>query len=132
MPDQYRIGVIEDDESLRVAILGLLRMLGHLASGHASSEAFLASGEAGAADCLVCDICLPGISGIELKRRLDASGARTPVIMITGRSDLALRDAAIAAGAVAVLAKPFDAERLIECLAGVLAAGRPIGTGDPS
>jgi FixJ family two-component response regulator len=119
---QYRIPVVEDDASLRTAIVGLLRMLGYLASGHASAEALLASGEARSADCLVCDICLPGISGIDLKRRLDASGARAPVIMITGRSNPALRDAAMAAGAVAVLPKPFAADRLIECVEQALAA----------
>lgn len=109
--------MIEDDESLRLALVGLLRMLGYRASGHASSEDFLASGEAPAAACILCDICLPGMSGIDLKRRLDASGAGLPFVMITGRSDPGLRAAGIAAGAVAVLPKPFDPDRLIECLA---------------
>ena len=64
------------------------------------------------------------MSGIELKRRVDASGARLPVFMITGRSEPALCEAAMATGAVAVLAKPFDAERLIECLARASSARR--------
>src|SRR5690606_22166919 len=102
--------------ALRIALVGLLRMLGHRASGHASSEEFLASGEAPEAACILCDICLPGMSGIDLKRRLDASGAGLPFIMMTGRSDPALRAAGIAAGAVAVLPKPFDTDRLAECL----------------
>lgn len=120
MPVLHLIPVIEDDEPLRLALIGLLQMMGYRTSGHASSEGFLAADGAQGAACILCDICLPGISGIELKRRLDAAGVGVPVIMMTARTDPSLAAAAIAAGAVAVLSKPFDADRLLESLTAAL------------
>lgn len=116
------ISVIDDDDSLRAALVGLVRSLGYRASGYASAEDFLAAGTARDCACVVTDIQMPGLSGIELKQRLAESGCTAPVIMITARTEAGLREKAIASGAVCVLQKPFAAEALIDCIEKALAA----------
>jgi FixJ family two-component response regulator len=101
--------------------VGLVRSLGHQASGFASAEDFLAADQAGRSAAIVTDIQMPGLSGIELKERLSASGCAAPVIMITARSEAGLQERALASGALCVLKKPFAAEALIECLERALA-----------
>jgi FixJ family two-component response regulator len=110
------ISIVEDDESLRQAMVGLVRSLGYRASPHPSAEAFLAAEEAGQSACIITDIQMPGLSGIELKQRLSASGADLPVIMVTARTEDALHERARASGALCVLKKPFTAEALIACV----------------
>jgi len=108
------ISVIDDDDSLRSALVGLLRSHGYMAEGYATGEAFLAAG-AGPA-CIVTDIQMPGISGIELKQELMRRGDPTPVIMITARADPGLEGKARAVGAKCFLRKPFEAEDLVRCV----------------
>lgn len=115
------ISIIDDDDSLRAALVGLVRSLGHRASGFANAEDFLASDQAGASAAIVTDIQMPGLSGIELKERLAADGCAAPVIMITARSEPGLQERAFASGALCVLKKPFAAEALIDCLERALA-----------
>lgn len=115
------ISIIDDDESLRAALVGLVRSLGYRASGFASAEDFLAADQAGASGAIVTDIQMPGLSGIELKERLTADGCAAPVIMITARSEPGLQERAFASGALCVLKKPFAAEALIDCLERALA-----------
>jgi FixJ family two-component response regulator len=111
-----RIAIVDDDPSLCTALAGLLRSLGHAASGHSSAESFLGSGDVGHVDCIVSDIHMPAMSGIDLKKQLDAIGDDTPVIMITGRTS-ALLDAQISAlGAYGPLTKPFTADTLLDCI----------------
>lgn len=116
------ISIIDDDDSLRSALVGLVRSLGYRASGYASAEDFLAAGTAGDCACIVTDIQMPGLSGIELKQRLAATGCKAPVIMITARTETGLREKAVASGAICVLQKPFAAEALIDCIEKALAA----------
>jgi FixJ family two-component response regulator len=107
------ICVIDDDESTRMALAGLLRLLGFEAKIYGSAEEFLSVGSLHPCCCIISDVHMPGISGIDLKRRLDESGETTPVILITGRSEPRLLAEATASGAICVLRKPFDAEALL-------------------
>ncbi|MEJ1975881.1 MAG: response regulator [Acetobacteraceae bacterium] len=110
------IAVIEDDESLRVALAGLLRSLGYEASSHASAEAFLESDRVEAVRCIITDIQLPGLSGIGLKQELDTRAVGTAVIMITARVEEVLHARAMASGALCLLKKPFEMDALIGCI----------------
>jgi FixJ family two-component response regulator len=117
-----RIAIVDDDDSLRTALAGLLRSHGHTVCGHESAERFLASGDIGQIDCIISDVHMPGMDGLELKRRLDAIGDRTPMIMITGRicPDLDAQVAAI--GAHGLLEKPFQVATLIDSIESAVAA----------
>lgn len=110
------IAVVDDDESLRLALVGLVRSMGFRATGFGSAAAFLASAELGTSDCLITDIHMPGLSGIDLQRHLAKRRPTLPIIMITARTDPGLREQAVAEGAVCVLMKPFEADMLASCL----------------
>jgi FixJ family two-component response regulator len=110
------ISIIDDDESVRDATEGLLRSLGYGASGFASAEDFLRSGRVDDTSCLITDVRMPGMSGVELQRLLIAQGNRTPVIFITANPVQAIQTAVMNGGAVGVLSKPFQAQNLIDCL----------------
>ncbi|MBX3456338.1 response regulator [Ferrovibrio sp.] len=120
MPNQAdlapHISVVDDDESLRLALVSLLRSLGFTASGFGSAEEFLDSPDMTSSACLITDIHMPGMNGIELKHKMTHLRAALPVIMITARSEPELREKALASGAVCVLMKPFDAEKLASCI----------------
>ncbi|WCL53278.1 response regulator transcription factor [Gimibacter soli] len=118
MPDP-RISVIDDDDSLREALVGLLRSCGFEATGFASAEAFLATETANYA-CIVTDIHMSGMSGFDLLKALGARQA-PPAIMITARLDADLEDKAKAAGALCLLRKPFASDRLLDCIDRALA-----------
>lgn len=120
MPNPPLIAIVEDDDSLREAVAGLAESMGHAALGFASAEAFLEADIA--PDCIVTDITLPGLSGIELKQALDAAGGGVPVIMITARPEEAILERARASGALCVLRKPFTPAALIDCLERALSA----------
>jgi FixJ family two-component response regulator len=105
------VTVIDDDPTMLKAIERLLRVKGFDVETFASAEAFLAG--TGKATCLVLDIHLGGMSGIELRRRLVASGAEPPTIFITAVDDEATRNEATKAGCVAYLRKPFLASLLV-------------------
>jgi FixJ family two-component response regulator len=113
---QYLISIIDDDESLRAALVELIGSLGHEARGFCSAEEFLASGAMSSFDCIITDIHMSGMSGFDLKKALAGRRCTVPVIMITARSDPALEGRAFAAGAIAFLRKPFEADTLIACL----------------
>jgi FixJ family two-component response regulator len=114
------VAVIEDDDAMRLAIRRLLSSEGYLAEVFASAESFLASGGAARARCLVLDIRLPGMSGVELFRLLRAQGNDTPTIFISAHDSTSLRDVALGARDCR-LAKPFPGEALIEAVARSLA-----------
>jgi len=120
VPARPLIAIVEDDESLRPALLGLVRSLGYQGEGFDSAEAFLAAGAQYRAACLVTDLQLPGIGGLELKAHLDEAGCALPVIAITARTEAALDARALAAGALCLLRKPFEADALIVCIARAL------------
>lgn len=116
------IAVIDDDESFRMALVECLGSLGYEARGFASAEEFIA-GEADASyDCVITDIHMPGMSGLDLARLLTARPRGVPVVMVTARSDLGIDAQAAAKGAICLLRKPFKTEALIDCLEKALKA----------
>jgi two-component system response regulator FixJ len=112
-PTSGTIVVIDDDPSVRKALRRLIRSAGMAVTTHASAEEFLAEGGGAAPDCLVLDIRLPGMSGLDLLRLLSESGRDIAVIVMTAHEDQAVRRAALGAGAVDFIAKPFGRERLL-------------------
>jgi FixJ family two-component response regulator len=115
------ISVVEDDHSLRRALLALIKSLGYAASGHPSAEAFLETGEERRSSCIITDIQMPGMSGIDLKVALAGRKSTIPVIMITARTERPLLERARESGAACLLQKPFQADALLACLNRVLA-----------
>jgi FixJ family two-component response regulator len=107
------IAVVDDDQSVREALENLISSVGFEVRLFASAEDFLDSDAPATTDCAVLDLCLPGISGLELQRRLAANGKSIPVIIITAQGDDKARAEAVAAGAIAFLKKPFKEEVLL-------------------
>ena len=110
------IAVIEDDGSFRTALVESLRSQGYDARGFASAEEFIDAGAERSSDCVITDIHMPGMNGLELGRLLTVRPSRVPVIMITARTEPGLDARAETNGAVCLLRKPFNADALIECL----------------
>jgi FixJ family two-component response regulator len=110
------VAVIDDDESFREALVESLSSLGYGSSGYASAEDYIRGVGDGSFDCVVTDIHMPGMSGLELTKRLAAQGSTTPVVLITARSDSNLETKAAAAGAASLLKKPFEINDLIKCI----------------
>jgi FixJ family two-component response regulator len=113
---EHKIGVIDDDDPFRIALVDLLGSLGYGAQGYPSADDFVAVGGEASCDCIVTDIHMPGLSGIDLKLLLSARGCKVPVIMITARADSGLESRAMASGAVCLLRKPFESAELTHCL----------------
>ena len=110
------IAIVDDDDLMRGALLGLLKAVGLPAREFASAEEFLDSGQQRQIGCLIADIRMPGISGLELQAKLNAENCRIPTIFITAHGDEKMRLQALRAGAVEFLAKPFDDEALLESI----------------
>ncbi len=108
------VAIVDDDELMRKALQGLLKSAGLLARAFPSAEEFLRSGQQHDAACLITDIRMPGMSGLELQAQLNADHCRIPTIFITAHGDAKMRMQAMRAGAVEFLAKPFDDEALLE------------------
>ncbi|HEY4051400.1 MAG TPA: response regulator [Acidobacteriaceae bacterium] len=108
------VAIVDDDDLVRSSLQGLLKAVGLPAQAFASAEDFLESGQQHQAACLIADIRMPGISGLELQAKLNAERCRIPIIFITAHGDEKLRMQALRAGAVEFLAKPFNDEVLIE------------------
>jgi FixJ family two-component response regulator len=107
------IAIVDDDDSVRIALEGLLKSVGLPAQAFESGEEFILSGQQRETGCLIADIRMPGMSGLELQRRLNAEGFRIPIVFITAHGDAKMRMQALRAGAVEFLAKPFDDEALL-------------------
>ena len=118
MIDQQKspVVVVEDDDGMRKALDRLLRAAGYQPLLFSSAEAFLGTEAADWAACLVLDIHLPGLSGLELRRRLMASGRQPPVIFITAQDDDASRDEARQLNCLAYFRKPFEGAALLEVI----------------
>ena len=114
------VAVVDDDDSVRTAIQGLLKSVGLSARAYASAEEFLHSGHQHQSACLIADIRMPGMSGLELQARLNTECCQIPTIFITAHGDQELRLQAMRAGAVEFLSKPFDDELLIESVRAAL------------
>jgi len=110
------ISIVDDDESIREATKGLVRSLGYQAATFCSAEDFLQSDSVDSTSCLITDVQMPGLSGIDLQRRLIDRGTQMPTIFITAFPGDPTRALAMKAGAVGYLGKPFSEESLIQCL----------------
>jgi FixJ family two-component response regulator len=114
------VAIVDDDDSMRSALQGLLKAVGLPAQAFASAEEFLKSGQQHQTACLIADIRMPGMSGLELQARLNAERCRIPIIFITAHGDARMRMQALRAGAVEFLAKPFDDEALLDSVRAAL------------
>jgi len=114
------VAIVDDDDLMRSALQGLLKSAGLPAQAFASAEEFLKSGQQHQVGCLVADIRMPGISGLELQAKLNADHCRIPTIFITAHGDEKMRMQALRAGAVEFMAKPFDDEALLESVRAAL------------
>ncbi|HVX75586.1 MAG TPA: response regulator FixJ [Bradyrhizobium sp.] len=129
MDDRPVIHVIDDDAAMRDSLAFLLDVNGYRALLHESANAFLEQGAAESSTCVVSDIRMPGMNGIELVRRLKSKGTSCPVILITGHGDVALAVEAMKAGAVDFIEKPFDDAAILEAIRSALSA-RPAAQDD--
>jgi len=107
------VAIVDDDDLMRGALQGLLKSVGLSSQAFASAEEFLESGQQHQTACLITDIRMSGMSGLELQARLNAEHCRIPTIFITAHGDTRMRMQALRAGAVEFLAKPFDDEALL-------------------
>jgi FixJ family two-component response regulator len=121
VPHTPTIAIVDDDESFRHATLSFVRSLGYSAAAFPSACAFLNSSAVENTDCLITDVQMPGMSGIELQNRLIAQGNRVPIIFVTAFPETDARGHALRAGAIGFLGKPFGDENLISCLNKALA-----------
>ena len=110
------ISIVDDDESVRNATRALIRSLGYRVAAFASAEEFLKSEQLHQTACLISDVQMPGLNGVELQARLKADGHRIPMIFITAFPDDRVRDRVMQQGAVSFMTKPFDEANLIGCL----------------
>jgi FixJ family two-component response regulator len=110
------ISIVDDDDSLRNSLDNLIRSVGFRAQGFSSAEAFLGSSQARDTSCLILDVRMPGMSGIDLQRQMLLSNWCIPIIFITSHADDEARSRALDAGAVDFLYKPFREEELLHAI----------------
>jgi FixJ family two-component response regulator len=118
------ISIIDDDESMRCAMKSLVASLGLDAYTFASAEEFLQSSHLDDTSCLITDLQMPGMNGIELQKLLLAQGRRIPIILVTAFPEERMRTRAIEAGALGFLSKPFETQTLIDLIDKVIETGR--------
>jgi FixJ family two-component response regulator len=116
------VSIVDDDESVRHSVGALVRSLGYTAHAFPSGEDFLNSAAAEATDCLVADIQMPGMSGIELQQALATRGSKLPIIFITAFPQDRFRQQVLAAGAVCLLGKPCDGDELANYIESTLSS----------
>jgi FixJ family two-component response regulator len=117
------VSIIDDDPSVRDGIVDLVRAMGFDAEAFERAEQFLQSSRLNSTSCLITDMCMPGMTGLELHDRLIASGKTFPTIVITAFPKEADRVRALRAGVASYLAKPFDHRELVACIMSVLGSG---------
>ena len=115
------VAIVDDDEAVRNAIEGLMKAVGLPTRAFASAEEFLNSGQQHHTACLIADIRMPGMSGLDLQARLNSEHRGIPIIFITAHGDTNMRMQALRAGAVEFLAKPFSDDVLLEHVRAALA-----------
>ena len=121
------ISIIDDDESMREAIKGLMRSLGYRVEAVASAQEFLSSRSVLRTACVIADMQMPGMTGLDLYQRLSTSGEPVPTILITAYPDDGVRERALAAGVVGYLSKPFEEDDLLACVRSALMNARSGG-----
>lgn len=110
------ISVVDDDEAMREALRLLMKSLGYTADAFASAEDFLSSRQIPGTSCLIADVQMPGMTGLELYHHLVAAGKTIPTILITAYPDDSMRERALGDGVVCYLSKPFDENDLLACI----------------
>ena len=110
------ISIVDDDDSLRNSLNNLIRSVGFRAQGFSSAEAFLNSSQLHDTACLILDVRMPGMSGLDLQRQMVADNSRIPIVFITSHGDDNARTRALEAGAVDFLYKPFREEALLKAI----------------
>jgi len=116
MPGVPLISVVDDDDAVRSSLENLIRSVGWRAQSFCSGEAFLKSTQARETSCLILDMRMPGMSGLELQRQMLLADSHLPIIFVTAHENDALRTQALEAGAVAFLHKPFYEEELLNAI----------------
>lgn len=114
--DKFIVIIVDDDELVRRAARRLIKSYGFAVETFVSADDFLASGRLSATACLVLDVQMPGLNGLELQRHLIAEGHQVPTILITAFSDEDARAQALKAGALAYLVKPFEETDLLHAI----------------
>jgi FixJ family two-component response regulator len=120
MPNPLLISIVDDDESVRIAIDSLVRSVGYGSAVFSSPQDFLLSAARDSSSCLITDVQMPGMSGLELQDRLNEQGSRIPIIFITAFPEKPLEKRALEAGATAFLTKPFSGQSMLEHIARAL------------
>src|ERR1700689_5117716 len=118
--NQIIVMIVDDDDSIRKAVWSLMKSHGIAVETFASAEEFFGSDRLSIKSCLILDIHMPGMNGLELQKRLVASGSVVPIIFITAFTDDRARAQAMNAGAAGYLAKPFSDDELLNCIHSVL------------
>jgi FixJ family two-component response regulator len=116
MPGVPLIAIVDDDDALRTSLDDLIRSVGFRTQGFSSAEAFLSSNQVQDTACLILDVRMPGMSGLELQRQLGAANWPIPIIFVTAHADDDARVRALEAGAVDFLYKPFREEELLDAI----------------
>jgi CheY-like chemotaxis protein len=110
------VAVVDDDEALCSSLVDLMRSIGYRAEPFYSAETFLVSADRSSMDCIIADVHMPGMGGLDLLRELREQGDSTPVILITALPDKHLDDEAASRGALCLLRKPFEIASLLDCI----------------
>jgi FixJ family two-component response regulator len=121
MSEAAIIHIIDDDESMRAALDSLLRSVGLVTRAHASVKDFLAAGNTDAPGCLVLDVRMPGVNGLDFQDQLSGLGVRLPVILMTGHGDVPMSVRGMKAGAVDFLIKPFRDQDMLDAVTAAVA-----------
>ena len=120
MPNTPVIAIVDDDQSVREALTSLVRSLGYAAIAFERAEDLLKSERRRSVACVIADVQMPGMTGLELYDRLSASAKPSPTVLITAYPDDGARERALAAGVVGYLSKPFDEQDLLGCVRSAL------------
>jgi FixJ family two-component response regulator len=116
------VSVVDDDQSVRESLPDLLREFGFSASTFSSAREFLLSDRVTQTKCLILDVAMPGMTGLELQQELKSRGQSIPIVFITGQRDERVRTQALSEGAMNFLYKPFSDTALLEALNAILSA----------
>jgi FixJ family two-component response regulator len=129
LPKKAVIAIVDDDQSVREALTSLVRSLGYVAMAFECAEDLLKSERRRNLSCMIADVQMPGMTGLELHNRLVASGELIPTILITAFPDERSRERALQAGVIGYLAKPFSEDDLLACIRSHLGRGEAGGAG---
>jgi FixJ family two-component response regulator len=127
LKDTPVISIVDDDEAVRLALRSLVRSLGYVSNVFASAEEFLQSAHLNETSCLISDVQMPGMNGIELQSRLKRLDCSAPVIFVTAFPDERNRTLALEAGAIGFLEKPFEGRAIVQLIQAALRAHRERG-----